>query len=260
MGSSVHKSDLKSFQKLFVRAVENPAFDTCCLSIPRGNGKTTLSGYILARCLTPGDKLFQAGMEFILVASSLEQARLCFRVVREILEPKGGYRWTDSTQRIGAVHLASNTRLRVISSSAKHSFGIVGVPLIVLDEPGSLEVVGGQLLADSLQTAQGKPGSILKLVLIGTLAPAQSGWWHDLIGDGSHDSVYVQALKGDPERWDSAKEIRRVNPLMWAFPESRKKVLQERDGARADTRLKARFLSYRMNVTERGRINHVANR
>ena len=31
-------------------------------------------------------------------------------------------------------------------------------------------------------------------------------------------------------------------------PQFRKKLLEERDAARADTRLKARFLSYRMNV------------
>ena len=244
----MHKRNLKTFQKEFVRAVENPAFNTCCLSIPRGNGKTTLSGYLLSRCLTPKDRLCQPGQEYILVASSLEQARLCFRVVREILEPKGGYRWTDSTQRIGAVHLATNTRLRVISSSAKHSFGIVGVPLIVLDEPGSLEVVSGTMLSDSLFTAQGKPDSNLKLVLIGTLAPADRGWWHDLVADGTHGSVYVQSLQGDPERWDSWPEIRRVNPLMGSFASSRKTLLSERDAARSDSRLKARFQSYRLNT------------
>ncbi|MYN68053.1 MAG: hypothetical protein F4X11_24030 [Acidobacteria bacterium] len=39
---------------------------------------------------------------------------------------------------------------------------------------------------DAIQPAQGKPRSPLRVVYIGTLAPATSGWWHDVIDDGSH--------------------------------------------------------------------------
>ena len=38
---------------------------------------------------------------------------------------------------------------------------------------------GGGLMADALFTAQGKPGSQMKVIYIGTLAPATSGWWHE---------------------------------------------------------------------------------
>ena len=75
-----------------------------------------------------------------------------------------------------------------------------------------------------------------------------SGWWHDLIDDGTHGSTYVQVLQGNRDRWDQWPEIRRVNPLTAISPQFRAKLLQERDAARADTRLKARFLSYRLNV------------
>ena len=57
----------------------------------------------------------------------------------------------------------------------------------------------------------------------------------------------MQALQGDPETWDEWAEIRRCNPLMSKFPESKATLLEERDAARRDTRLKARFLSYRQN-------------
>ena len=83
---------------------------------------------------------------------------------------------------------------------------------------------------------------------MGTLAPATSGWWHDLIADGSHGSTYVQALRGDPAKWDSWAEIRRCNPLVSISPDFRRRLREERDAARADTRLKARFKSYRLNV------------
>ena len=74
------------------------------------------------------------------------------------------------------------------------------------------------------------------------------GWWHDLVGGGSKGSTYVQALQGDPANWDSWDEIKRCNPLTEISKEFRAKLLEERDDARADTRLKARFLSYRLNV------------
>ena len=38
----------------------------------------------------------------------------------------------------------------------------MNVPIVVIDEPGALGIVGGQMLSDSLFTAQGKVGSRLK--------------------------------------------------------------------------------------------------
>ena len=126
--------------------------------------------------------------------------------------------------------------------------GIVGCPLLVADEPGSWEVVGGELMHDAIETALGKPGSPMKAIFIGTLAPAQGGWWHGLVADGSRGPTLVHKLQGDLEKWDQWPEIRRVNPLAATSPEFRKRLLEERDAPREDSRLKARFLSYRMNV------------
>ena len=239
---------LRTFQKQFIRAATAPGIDTAALSLPRGNGKSALAGYLVARILNPTDKLFRPGTESVLCAASIEQARIVFRFARETLEPRGGYRFLDSHNRIGAMHKPTNTRLRVIGSNGKTAMGLVGCPWAVCDEPGSWEVNGGTLLHDAIETAKGKPGSPLRALYIGTLAPAVAGWWHDLIEDGSGRSTYVQALRGDPEKWDSWQEIRRCNPLTAISPEFRKKLLEERDAARADTRLKARFLSYRLNV------------
>ena len=238
---------LRSFQTRFVKGAFRSGIDTAVLSLPRGNGKSALGGHVLARALTPGDELHQAGKEYILVASSLDQARAVFGFIRSALEGSQGYRFLDSTTRVGVLHRPSNTRLRVLSSKAKSAFGIVGCPLLVFDEPGALETVGGTLLADAVFSAQGKPGSSLRVILIGTLAPASSGWWVDLVAAGSQGSVYVQKLQADPERWDSWAEIRRCNPLVEISAEFRAKLLDERDKARRDSRLKARFLSYRLN-------------
>ena len=240
--------DLRLFQRRFVTAALRPGVDTAALSMPRGNGKSWLAAHVLTRALTPGDPLHQGGAEYLLCAASIEQARLCFRFVRSNLESTGAYRFLDSATRIGITHRGSNTRLRVLSSNGKTAMGIVGCPLAVADEPGSWEVGGGQLMADALMTAQGKPGSTLRLLMIGTLAPAVSGWWHDLIAAGSHGSTYVQSLQGDPKTWDRWSTIRKANPLTAISPEFRRKLREERDKARVDSRLRARFLSYRLNV------------
>ena len=101
---------------------------------------------------------------------------------------------------------------------------------------------------DAISTATGKPGSPLKALFIGTLAPAQGGWWHDLVGGGSKGSTYVKLLQGDRDKWDSWPEIRKANPLTAVSRDFRRKLLEERDQARGDTRLKARFLSFRLNI------------
>ncbi len=240
--------ELRPFQRKFIAKALSDSVDTAVLSIPRGNGKSTLSAFILERCLTPGDRLFESGAEYLLGAASLEQARNAYRPLRAALEPTGDYRFIDSVTRLGITHKPTNTKLRVMSSNAKTAFGIVGTPVCVLDEPGAWEVTGGALMFDALVTAQGKPESRLKLLFTGTLAPSTGGWWTDLVDGSSHGSTYVQALQGDRSTWDSWSTIKRANPLMALFPESRAKLLEERDAARSDSRLKARFMSYRLNI------------
>ena len=184
---------LRTFQKQFVRRALARGVDVAALSIPRGNGKSWLAAHLLTRCLTPGDALHVAGSEYLLCAGSIEQARLCYRFIRAELESTGEYSFIDSATRIGITHKASNTRLRVLSSNGKTAMGIVNCPLLVADEPGSWEVTGGTLMFDAIVTALGKPNSPMKAVFIGTLAPSMSGWWHDLIADGTTSTTYVQA-------------------------------------------------------------------
>ena len=238
---------LKRFQREFIKAATSPDVDTAALSLPRGNGKSWLAGHLVTRVLSPDDVLFRPGTESVLCAASIEQARIVFRFAREDLEDTGAYRFLDSNTRIGITHKTTNTRLRVIGSNGKTAMGLVNTPWAVCDEPGAWEVNGGTLLHDAIQTAMGKPGSPLRAVYIGTLAPATGGWWHDMVNAGTRGSTYVQALQGDAKRWDVWAEIARVNPLVRVDAKFKAKLLEERDAARRDSRLKARFLSYRLN-------------
>ena len=238
---------LRPFQKRFMAHVLSPDVRRVVLSLPRGNGKSTLAGYIASESVRPGGALFRAGDENVLLSGSFDQARYVFRAAKALLGEKG-FRFQDNKQAVQITHEATGTKLLVKSSRAKGAFGIVGARLAIADEPGAWDSRNGELMADALDTALGKPEADLTVVYIGTLAPAVSGWWRDLVEAGSRGSTYVQALQGDPEKWDTWPEIRRCNPLMARFPESRKTLLEERDAARRDTRLKSRFLSYRMNV------------
>lgn len=236
------------FQRQFLRAAFADGIDTAALSLPRGNGKSTLAADVLRRCLTPGHRWNVPGWEYALLSASIETARSVFGPLREWADRAGGYRCIDSVTRVGITHVATRTRLRVLSSNPRTAQGIVRTGLLVGDEPGSFQTRAGEAIADAVQTAQGKPDSRLRVLWIGTLAPATGGWWHDLVAAGSGGRTHVTAYQGDPETWDAWPTIAKCNPLMWRFPDSRRVLLEERDAAREDTRLKARFLSYRLNL------------
>ena len=161
-----------------------------------------------------------------------------------------GLKWRENHNEISVTHVASDTRVSVLASGGKAAQGLVRCPLVIGDEPASWELAGGQLMFDAIIEAQGKPGCDLRALFVGTLAPKPHGdtFWHDMIAAGSYGDTHVYALTGDPKRWDQASEVRRVNPLMWRFPKSRRLLLDRRDKARGDTSAKARFLSYRMNA------------
>lgn len=192
--------------------------------------------------------MFEEGGESMLFAATREQARIVWRQARDFLSDDPAYRFADSSATTTITHIATRTRVRVMSSNAKGAFGLLRTPWAILDEPGAYEKARGELLWDAVATAVGKPDSRLKVLIVGTLAPAHGGWWPELVEAGSQRGVYVQALQGRRDRWQSAREIMRVNPLSRISPEFRRQLLIERDEALGDQRKKARFLSYRLNL------------
>lgn len=240
--------DLKPFQKRFLRAAFAPGITVSALSIPRGNGKSSLVAWLARRYLTPGDPLHVPGAESHILAASIGQARrTVFKQLRGLAGDDPDLRVAESINNCHVDHVPTKTRISILAANHKTAQGIVDTPWIFMDEPGAYEVTGGTQVWDAVETALGKPGTRMRVMLIGVLAPEVDGWWHELIADGSGGNVHVTALQGDRKRWDQWPEIRRCNPLMALYPESRKVLLTERDKAARDSRLKARFLSYRMN-------------
>ena len=239
-----------AFQNRFLKDIEDPRYRTIAASWPRGCGKTTVAGYVAARALTPGDPLFVPGGEVVLFAGSIEQTRLVYRQCLGFLEHRlDEYRLVDSATRVAIKHNGTRTRLKAIGSNPKTSLGLVGVPLAIMDEPGSLHNTGGTAVWDAVRTAMGKPGSPLKAILIGTLAPAEpNSWWPTLIEGGSTGSTAVHLLQGRADRWSELRELLRVNPLARKFPDTAAVLREERDAALRDSRLAAAFKSFRLNL------------
>ena len=134
------RQKLAPFQKRFIRGGFRPGISKAVLSGPRGLGKSSLSGEILAAALDPTGPLFVKGGESVLLAGSLDQARATFRFLRDRCDGPD-FRYLDSGQRVAATHKPTHTRVRVMSSDAKRAFGLVGARLIVGDETG---IVAGQ--------------------------------------------------------------------------------------------------------------------
>ena len=242
---------LAPFQRRFIRGAFAPGIFSAVLSCPRGAGKSTLSGWLLAEAIDPEGTLFTPGSESVLVAGSRDQAAAVFKFLRERCG-EDDFRYQDSGQRVGATHKLTNTRVRVASSDAKRAFGIVGARLIIGDEPGAWQARAGSEMYDALSTAGGKNEQTF--ILIGTRSPGPAGgWWRSLVDDEPDPATYVQVHDapvnddGEVEHWSRWSVIRRANPLIDFNPYLRPKLEEERRKALRSDDARRRFITYRLN-------------
>ncbi len=242
------------FHKRFLAATFKPDIRIAALSLPRGQGKSTLLADVARRFLTPGDPLHVPGGRCLMYAASMGQSRdTTFGILGQMLANDDDYKVTSSVNQAEAVHCKTRTKVAVKAANPKTAQGIVNVSLVIGDESGAWEINGGQAVSDALETALGKPGTPMKVIYIGTLGPLAihtGHWYYDLIKNGSipDRGIHVTSLIGDRAKWDKTTEIKRVNPLMWKYPQSRQVLLGELADARKDTRLKGRFMTFRLNV------------
>ena len=241
--------ELIPFQKRILKMFHHGDYNRYAISMPRGNGKSFLVAYLLKDLVWRKSPYFIDGEKCIVMAASIEQAKIVVNdYLRTWLEGTQEYRWYDSNNHVGLKHIKTGTEVRAISSNGKTAMGLVNVRWVIADEPGAWQVNGGQLMNDAIETAQGKPNSKLKIAYCGTLAPSDAGWWIDMVKQGTTQSIFVYSIAGSHEGWDTDAVMRKANPLMWKFKESRDVLRDERDQARSNARLKARFLSYRLNI------------
>ena len=240
---------LLPFQRQFVAAVcrtESPP-EVAALSVPRGNGKSWLCGGLVARSLTPGDPLFEPGVENILVSSSRAQAGIVLEFARAALGEVKGYRWSAG----GVTHLESRARVRIVSSDARRALGLgANVRIIIADEPGAWSPVQGRRLWDAMLTSLGKRKT--QILVVGTLAPAPltgpAAFWPSFVASGSGDGRFVSLLQADPEKWTEFDEVLRVNPIAAINPHLRRVLERDHKAALASDRAARPFKQYRLNI------------
>ena len=240
---------LLPFQAAFVSAVcrQNRPPEIAALSVSRGNGKSWLCGGLVARSLTPGDPLFEPGVENILVSSSTNQARIVLEFARSALGESGDYRWRND----GVVHVESRARVRIVSSDARRALGLgANVRLIIADEPGAWSPIQGRRLWDAMLTSLGKRRT--QIVVVGTLAPAPltgpASWWPSFVASGSGDGRHIALLQADPTKWTEFDEVLRVNPIAAINPYLKKTLEREHRAAIESDRAARTFKQYRLNL------------
>ena len=183
------------------------------------------------------------------MSGSLEQSRIILSFVREgLADIEDDYRIRDSSQRLSIVHKATNTRLRILSSSAKRAMGLSQFSIIFADEGAAWGDREGALMWQALTGSLGKrPGQ--RILAIGTRAPAEAHtWWPELIDAGSGPGIHVETLTApDDAPWDSWQTLQRVNPLVRVNPSLRRTILRERNAARKNPTLQPGYRAYRLN-------------
>ena len=242
------------FQEKFLEKAFSEWCRLAVLSIPRGNAKSWLAAKAAVRSMDPLHPWYAGdGKEVVLVAGSIPQARAVFGQFREMIEASGSadsYRWKDSERSLACLHKETRTRFRVLSSLGRGSMGLVGVRLAICDEPACWKPSDGELLYRAITTAQAKPSSPLRVLFIGTEAPAHpNSFWPRLIASGTSrkEGRYVQTLAMDPKKFHEWSEVRRVNPLVCGIKETNKILRQKWMQAKRDPAEKAAFLSYHGN-------------
>ena len=201
----------------------------------------------MARSLTPGDPLFEPGVENVLVSASTNQARIVLEFARAALGEVDGYRWRND----GVAHLDSRARVRIVSSDARRALGLgANVRLIIADEPGAWSPIQGRRLWDAMLTSLGKRHA--QIIVVGTLAPAPltgpGAWWPDFIKQGSGDGRHVALLQADSERWRDFDEVLRVNPVTAINPHLRRVLEREHRAALESDRAARTFKQFRLNL------------
>ena len=206
--------ELLPFQSAFVSAVcrEKRPPELAALSVPRGNGKSWPCGGLVARSLTPGDRLFEPNVENILVSASRSQAAIVLEFARAALGEVDGYRWRND----GVVHLDTRARVKVISSDSRRALGLGAIGAAHCGrrtggvEPDGQGCASGTRLPGHLENGR------TQVVAVGTLAPAPltgpASWWPAFVSAGSGDGRHVSLLQGDPEKWENFDEVLKCKP------------------------------------------------
>ena len=247
---------LLPFQQEIVDAVHSGKYPEVLFSAGRGQGKTFISSQLVADLIWYKSPLYEKGKEVIVVASTLAQAGTLFHELQWMRDCEE-YQISDTINQKQILHKKDRTACRVISSNAVGALGLgANQSLIIADEIGAWESRGGNLMAEALLGALGKPGSTMRILWVGTVAPAKNAFWERKVNeaaeasesDGCKSFVYKLDAK-DEDDWDNVDRVLELNPLKAAFDDSRAFLLKELEAAKADYGKRIYFLNWLLNYS-----------
>ena len=236
---------LLDWQKKFVFNACKPGVVTAALTMGRGGGKTTLCA-ALALCGLYGP-LSQARGEVVLVASSLEQAKLAFNAALAMMQPMleeepGRWRVRDNQNMAVIEDKETKAVLRARPSDPKRLLGLQP-SLIIADEPAAWERTKVDKSWGALETATGKLGA--KILVIGTRPDDSAHFFAKLLAGGA-DYAQVHAA-GPDDPIDDPKTWEKAIPSLPHMPELYKDMETKSRHAMQDTQVLTRFKAYMLN-------------
>ena len=243
---------LLAWQRRFLRgAFGQPG--SACLSIPRGGGKTTFLGAILASSVDVDGPLAQRNAEAVLVASSFEQARIAFAHVLRFLGPslqkfgtgpKGRFRIEDSTARCRVQDKVTGASVRVLGSDPRRAHG-AAPSLVLFDEMGMFPSSQLPRMLSALETSMGKIENA-KFLAIGTKPASTDHPFSLLLAGAAGYSQQHSAQEGDD--FFSPRTWRKANPSLSVMPDLLEAIRREARLAQRDPDRRASFKAMRLNM------------
>ena len=240
---------LMDWQKDFIRKIYAPATSTAALSVPRGNGKTTLISAIAAGAFVGPNAI--PGSEIVLVAGSFQQAKIAFSHLLSFIEPYmySGRDWRCVDNNTGAevTYKPKRQTIRVKAANPKGAHGLAPT-MVICDEPAQWPPNFSDAMVSALITALGKQGNEL-MVAIGT-RPADPDHWFQKWLDGEADVAVSYHAKEDTD-YMSDETLYSVNPSSYSMPALVNAIMKDRDRARDSDEAMAYYKSLRLNMGTR---------
>ena len=246
---------LMDWQKDFIRGIYAPTTSTAALSVPRGNGKTTLISAIAAAAFIGPNAT--PGSEIVLVAGSFQQAKIAFSHLRAFIEPymysgskdSSGRDWRCVDNNSGAeiIFRPERKAIKVKAANPKGAHGLAPT-MVICDEPAQWPPNFSDAMVSALITAMGKQGNEL-MVAIGT-RPADPDHWFQHWLDGEADVAVSYHAKEDTD-YMSDETLYAVNPSTPLMPALVNAIKKDRDRARESDEALAYYKSLRLNMGTR---------
>ena len=236
------------WQAEFINRTFADGVTDACLSVARGNGKTTLFAAIAA-CALAGPLMRPRG-QTIVVASSFDQAKILFDHTKHFLAPliaarPHSWRVVDNFATALIENRMSGARLRCIGSDAKRAHGLAP-SLLLADEPAKW-AQGGQAMLTALETGLGKqPGG--RIVALGTMPESKLHWFAHRVetaAEGRHAALY---RADDEEAWRDPAQWAKANPSLSAMPDLERQIRKEAAEAETNPSTLAAFKALRLNL------------